>query len=135
MKQNDISKQRMFLKQYLASTRTVFTADGYKPVCAYCDEPIFDGMDMHEVLLTRGDVQGNSNSLTVLVMNEFNCALVHTIKCHIEAATKEGQKKCIHHLIKWAGKKDILFWLTSVAIVTKSSVAKEAYRLVEGEIE
>lgn len=122
----------MQLKLWLASVRTVFTLDGYKPVCGYCDEPIIDAPDMHEVLITRGDIQGNPDLEPVVMVRE-NCVLVHPKKCHIEAATKEGQKKCIRHLIKYEGKSNLLFWLNTLSVITKSSIANEAYNLVNGE--
>ena len=124
------SLRRMALKQQLYRNRVTWTERGWVPVCAICGKVQGDGfMEMHEAILSRGDVQGMGLD-TEYVMNECNCVLVHR-GCHIHANSKEATKSCIRHLLKFNGLEDILYWLRAVDERANSSLCKERIRLVK----
>jgi len=88
-----------------------------------------NGMDMHEAIITRGDVSGNKK-LGKMIMVSENCVIVHHGKCHEKAATKEGQRKVIKHLIYWEGYAAIYHWLQCLAEEMKGNQADTALELV-----
>lgn len=115
MDKNFLAKQRNALKSKIARRRIILWQGRYHPVCAICDEGMVSGCDMHEVFFTRGDLMKSDFSVIEDSVTGKNCVLVcpggNTSPCHAKAATKEGQRKCINHLIAWEGPKRILRWL------------------------
>lgn len=103
----------MQLKQDLMTSRTIFTKEGWKPECGYCGKPIMSGGEMHEAIITRGDVRLVQRSYQVIT-NRCNCVIVHS-ECHASAATKEGAKRILAYLVRYEGRKNMLFWLSSIA--------------------
>ena len=101
---------RNCLKSEMMEARGKLTALGWLPICPICDEPV-EKPDMHEVLLTRGDVQGLKEHQKLRIFLPENCVLVHPGKCHLEAATREGARKCVVNLIEHEGIKAIQEWL------------------------
>jgi hypothetical protein len=85
---------------------------------------------MHEVLLTRGDVQGCSEKVRNWIMVPSNCVLVHHGPCHLIAVTENGKKKCIMHLIEHEGYNEISLWLRVMERVMKSRQPQWALNLV-----
>lgn len=122
MKPKHIS--RMQLKQDLMTSRTVFTKEGWKPECAYCGKPIMQGGEMHETIVTRGDIR-MARHLHTVVMHRCNCSIVHS-ECHQEAATKEGTQKVIKHIIKHEGKDAVLNWLYNMRVELRGSAEIDA---------
>src|SRR3972149_8129978 len=135
MGDGSLAQQRNELKSRLVSQRRIFSSHGFLPQCGYCGQAIQGGApDMHEVFLTRGDIQGRED-LVHLIMEEFNCVLVHPGTCHQEAVTKEGQARCIAHLLVWQGFYSEVFWLTSMAELFKSPVVENTLRLFQLVVE
>lgn len=122
---------RQVLKSQLYGDRMQLRTSGLHVYCAVCDGPILNNsIDMHEVLITRGDVSG-LYMVQKLIMVQENCVLVHHGKCHQEAATRAGRVRCIENLIKWNGMERIVIWLDEMRRIMKTSVPKEALHLVE----
>ena len=87
--------------------------------------------DMHEVILTRGDVQKMPDEVKEKIYVRENCVLVHT-RCHQQAATENGQRKCIEHLLKHEGYSKIIEWLESLkGLFTSGGLIDEAQYLVQ----
>lgn len=106
--------------------RLVWSVEGYKPLCPVCGTPIlYMAPDMHEVFITRGDIQRH-NIDPELVFVRYNCVLLHPGTCHIKAATSNGQELCQIHLIKVEGAMPILEWLEEVETYFKSTTITEA---------
>lgn len=107
---------------------------GFDPICAICNLPIRKSPDMHEVLITRGDIQGNRFDLTPMIMVPVNCVLVHPgggqSKCHQFAHTKKGQEQAVAHLLTWQQQRDIENWLEIMADVMNSGEPERNLRLV-----
>jgi hypothetical protein len=80
-------------------------------------------MDLHEAILTRGDIPKKKQTL---IMVAENCVLVHRDLCHKGAATLHGQVRCISHLIKHEGMEKIETWLNCVALELKGNQAQAA---------
>jgi hypothetical protein len=125
-----ISKQRERLKSALYKKRVVFGPKGYEPRCAICGEPPREGaLQMHESLITRGDVSGNWE-LIYDIMTGYNCVLVHK-DCHEYANTEEGKRVCAKNILEWCAKDDITRWLGCLSRKMRSGTAREAIRLIE----
>jgi len=128
-KQNDLFDVRNRLKTQLVSDpkRTVFTKDGYKPVCAFCGLPIIGiAPMMHEVWITRGDVMGCDIPPSVTFTRE-NCVLLHP-RCNVSVHTKRGQRHCKNFLVAAEGKPNIRKWLEKIYEYFKSDLVLEEIR-------
>ena len=86
-------------------------------------------MDMHEVLITRGDLSGSPVQYAIMVAE--NCVLVHHEDCHHNAATTEGQAQCVRHLISYEGYDNIRNWLIEMDDLMKGNQALHALRLLK----
>lgn len=49
--------------------------------CAFCNEPLCGICDVHECIVTKGDVQSWPDSWKFLINNLFNCVIAHR-GCH-----------------------------------------------------
>jgi hypothetical protein len=123
--------QRMRLKEELAVARTVFTVDGYVPRCSFCGKgiPSYNGIDMHEALITRGDIRGVKH-LEEKIYTRYNCVLLHHVSCHVEAATKQGHRTCVRSLVALEGTA-VLEWLYRMNLEMRSSQVDEQIRMVK----
>ncbi len=93
------------------------------PVCAICEQPIFEGesIAMHEAILSRGDVQGMSDEVKKAIMVKENCVLLHNDPCHLqEGHTKAGRQECINYLIRIEGREALIKFLEALAPHFKS---------------
>jgi hypothetical protein len=105
---------------------------GWLPECGYCGHPIkkSDGMDLHEALITRGDIHGRKEIAPKIFVRE-NVSLVHHGKCHVEAATKEGQKRVAKHIAYWVGNDAIMEWLDCLEDDFVGTTITEARNLIK----
>jgi hypothetical protein len=93
-----------------------------------------NGMDMHEAIITRGDVQGNKRLIPLIMVVE-NCVLVcpggGQSKCHLAGHTKAGQRILIADLLTWVEFTNVLRWLIEIepSFVNKKLI-EEAMNLV-----
>lgn len=120
---------RISLKISLSTKRGMTTSRGWRPICAICGEPIMEDPDMHEAIITRGNVQGNF-LLEELINTEENCVLTHPGgknlgTCHQLAHTREGREKCIMHILKYVPVAQVLQWLEQMSLKMKSSLPME----------
>ena len=128
--------QRNELKQHLIKTRIDLSTGGFGflPRCAICNKELKNGCDMHEALITRGDIRGQEHLLPFIMVEE-NCVLVcpggSGSKCHSTADTKEGQLVVIRHLLLHIPGKDILLFLSAINTEMKGTQAKAAISLVQ----
>lgn len=60
--------------------------------CPVCTHPLVEPIDMHEALVSKGDVQGWPKSWKVIIFNIFNCVLIHR-HCHEEWPSREEMWK------------------------------------------
>lgn len=105
---------------------------GFLPRCAICGKLLRNGSDMHEALITRGDIRGRED-LTKYIMVKENCVLVcpggSGGSCHRKAETKEGRKICIKHLFNFVPFMDIVSFLKAMDDLMKGPTPHE--RLAE----
>lgn len=80
---------------------------------------------MHEVLLTRGDVQGSPEEVRKMIMTQFNCVLVHP-ECHTFAGTQIGQAECVLQLLMFNGFHATAEWLKAMDVYFKGGLAFQA---------
>lgn len=96
------------------------TSRGMLPFCPVCNKPITQGADLHEAILTRGNVQGvKTPTVRDFIYDRRNCVLVHPGKCHQIAQTRPGRVLCCRHLVQEEGKEEIIAWLEQIAQHTK----------------
>ncbi len=125
-----IAVARNLLKSELMYARGELTITGWLPVCPICSEPV-QTPDMHEAILSRGDVQGLHLAHQMKIFARENCVLVHPGKCHIEAAAKEGTRQCVLQLLEKEGSMAILQWLTHMGILLPQELLNKAINLVQ----
>jgi len=82
--------------------------------CPVCGEPLYDLTDIHEAIVTKGDVQSWPDSWKFLIFNLFNCIVVHR-RCH-----KHGNRqhwwdyKCVIF-----GREEMSRWYYSLPFKTE----------------
>lgn len=130
MSKDTLTSVRRSLKQQLYKKRTVWTKNGYQPLCAICGEPPEKGMalQMHEALITRGDVQGNKE-LGYDIMSKYNCVLVHA-NCHDYANSDENLRKCALNILNHEGYNQTRKWLNCMDARMLTDTAKVAKRIL-----
>ena len=121
---------RNSLKSELMHNRRELTIVGWLPICPICRHPA-QTPDMHEAILTRGDVQGLPIAQRAKIFVRANCVLVHPGKCHIKAATKEGTRKCVLQVLEKEGLAAIMQWLAGMESVLPQELLNEAIDLVQ----
>jgi hypothetical protein len=84
-------------------------------------------MEMHEVFLTRGDVQGSGPTVQEAIQCFYNCVLVHP-ECHSTATTEFGNAACVRHLILFEGYCSIRDWLMGMVELMKGGQAGQEVR-------
>jgi hypothetical protein len=120
---------RVSLKHSLFLKRGKLTSKGWRPICAICGQPIMEQPDMHEAILTKGNVQG-SFLREELLNTEENCVLVHPggknlDSCHSKAHTKRGRELAIRHLLRYKNHDQIIQWLDKLVPHFKSGIVYE----------
>ena len=127
--------QRHELKIHLIQARIDLAIGrvGFKPRCAVCGKLLMSGMDMHEAIITRGDIM-KQPSLTEYIMVEENCVLVCPGggggRCHRAAHTKEGQILAIRQILTFLPYHYIQTFLIGLDAKMKGNQATEALALV-----
>lgn len=106
-----------------------WSLDTMMPMCPICQKPIVtiptgsgvpSGFDVHEVFLTRGDVQGCSRQAQLAIQSLINCVAVHTGRCHEDAQhTEEGKIACASLIVGKEGLYAVQRWLEMMKLVTK----------------
>lgn len=84
--------------------------------CCYCYEvsPINDDnpanmFDVHEIILSRGDIMGTPPNMILEIMDEHNCGWIHR-KCHQFAEGGNGRLRGILYLMRYEGVTAVKEW-------------------------
>ena len=118
------------LKNTLYQQRVEWTKSGYQPVCAICGKPSTNGaLQMHESLITRGDVSGNK-FLMEKIMVSSNCVLVDPA-CHEFANSEENKVACVVNILKYNRYDDVIAWLLEMNGYMKNGIPLDAISLVK----
>jgi len=133
MERSSFPWQRRELKYQLLRERGEITKFGFRPICPICRKAItpWDGIDMHEVLITRGDARGLSDDFYSIIFVAQNCVLVHHNKCHKKATSKTGKRACIENLLAYEGFDLIYGWLSLMETEMNSPEATKEKLLLE----
>lgn len=107
---------RSSIRYQILAGRKRFFPHGYSSYCSLCGKSA-TALDLHEVLLTRGDFTGTEHEF---LWSENNCAQLCRA-CHVKATTKENQERLIRYLIDEVGAENILQWLLSIKDMTKGN--------------
>jgi hypothetical protein len=96
-----------------------------------CQKPLGAQAEMHEVFLTRGDVQMAPSIVREAIHAAENCVLVHPA-CHSNAQSAARAKElCAAQLITFEGYRAIKAWLLELEGLLKTSyLAREALHYV-----
>lgn len=65
-------------------------------------------MDLHEIIYSRGDVQGAGDLAELAIMDRRNCGYVHQNQCHKLAEGGEGKLRAIMYLLKYEGYTEVM---------------------------
>lgn len=116
--------------------RSIFRGLSLQLECGVCHTLIEnpDQAEMHEALLTRGDVQGNSE-YSHYVFHRCNVVFRHNW-CPGGQYKHEGGhggtkvwENCLRHLVKYEGLEDVSMYLLEMS--SFYNVAGQAYRRLE----
>lgn len=120
---------RAALKAALFNSRYLGTNS---PKCPICRKPVTTtSAEMHEVFLTRGDVQNAPAAVREGIHARANCVLVHPGECHLAAQhTQTGKQACARHLIRFEGYITIRAWLIGLAEQMRGDQAAQALRFL-----
>lgn len=114
----------------LYQQRVEWTKSGYQPLCAICGKPSLNGaLQMHETLITRGDISGNK-SLLSKIMVSYNCVLVDPV-CHEIANSEENKIACAVNILKYNNYDEVIAWLVEMSNCMRSNTPIEAIRLIQ----
>jgi len=123
---------RNVFKANLMDSRAEWTEHGIHPVCCICGKPIYnDGPDLHEVIISRGEAQGNKELQKIVTSSKFNCVLVHHSEHITEGDTKENDTKGILQLLEIEGLHPIIQWLRSLRAHVKGGLVDDKIRRVQ----
>lgn len=102
---------------------------GFYPTCPMCRKSLGSGgVEMHEALITRGDVQGLPFESQVQIYVPANIVLVHP-HCHYKAQwCKRGKRIAARDILRWNGDINVYGFLFTMANKFDSSAAVEAGR-------
>lgn len=121
---------RDMLKIKLIKERSQFTPKGFYPECPICGTPIFGAPDMHEAIITRGQVSGHD--FQNVIYSKYNCVLRHQFcpsgkQSHTPGIGSENDYlKCVVQIIQYEGYTDTNLWLLSMNSVFPT-ITKQAW--------
>lgn len=124
-------KLRDLLKITLRQNRGVFSRkSGRKyPICPYCNKPLVEPGDLHEGLISRGQVRGHTE--VGQIFSRYNCVERHhdSPDCKHTGGIggDEAFELCARYLAEWEGEDSVRAWLTDMSVVFPS-VGRAALR-------
>jgi len=125
----------MNLKNALLLQRRVSFMTYRCPICGKNfknDEPF----DLHEVMITKGDVSKCSKDIREMINSPFNCVNVHSQNCHSYAQHSDfGKELCVQQILKFEGVTRVLMWLRQFGELLKTNTAENEIRLVNRILE
>jgi len=115
-----MSPARIALKQRLLDERRILCLNprgiSLSCPCELCHRTGHDGLDLHEVIISRGDVRGNEALTTAVTESELNVALVCK-ECHAQHADTEwGRQFLADQLICRYGSREIVDWIHTLGL-------------------
>lgn len=120
---------RLLLSARLNHGRAIYIeGKGKLVICPICDEPIIGLGDLHEALITKGDVMKSKEKDAI--NSRYNCVHRHNTCPNQKGSHTPGHggpetfKKCVRALIKYEGYEAIKEWLES-AVETWPVVGKQ----------
>jgi hypothetical protein len=112
--------ERDLLKINLVSERSMFVpGKGRFPICPVCKHAIFGAPDLHEAIITRGQVAGTGKARKDKIYSRYNCVLRHntcpTGQSHTPGiGSHEDFDACLKQIIEFEGYEALLEWLASM---------------------
>lgn len=101
------------------------------PRCPICRKGLGHEVEMHEALITRGDVRGLSFEKQVQIYCPQNISLLHP-HCHVKAQWLERGKRVVaRDILRWNGEESVRAFLLYMWNECGSSAALESERLME----
>lgn len=74
---------------------------------------------LHEAILTRGDVAGAKGNVPNMIFHRCNCVHLHPA-CHVPGhLSEENFRKCVDYLVFWESREAIEEYLVFMANNTK----------------
>jgi len=101
--------------------------------CPVCDKPFCagDGIELHEVFITKGDVMGCSQETKEMINSPFNCVNLHSEKCHLSAQnTPIGKLLCVRQILLFEGVTRVIAWLHQFSALLKTNTAENEVRYI-----
>jgi hypothetical protein len=121
---------RDILKVEILSSRGVYSLGKARHlICPICDQFIYGAFDLHEALISKGQVNGHPRQ--DLINSVYNCVARHNV-CPNNLGSHTGGiggnkifEKCARNIVKWEGITNVRQWLSFMQTVFPI-VAKEA---------
>lgn len=133
MESTFLSQLRRTLKltEYSRRSKPQFYGNAFVfyPNCPICRKGLNNGgVEMHEALITRGDVQGLPFESQMQIYVPANITLVHP-HCHQKAQwLKRGKRIAARDILRWNGDINVYHFLFTMTYEYNSSAAVEAGR-------
>jgi len=119
--QHLLSSYRQQLKLKVYNDRKVFEvikgSIEVRPKCPICGKQFneYNEPSMHEVLVTRGDVQSLPLDKQLRIFDPCNVVLVHEGDCHIFAQhTDEGKAKCFSQIVHFTNIHAVMTFVIEI---------------------
>lgn len=132
---NKLSK-RDLLKLRLISERGMFIpGKGQHCICPICKQPILGEADLHEAIITRGQVAGTARAKADEIFSQYNCVLRHNV-CPTGASHTPGIgsntdfKNCLEQIVEFEGYSALLEWLDKMTAIYPVVAAQACKRVV-----
>jgi hypothetical protein len=86
-------------------------------------KPLNGSGELHEVMLTRGDVQFAKDEDKLRIHVPQNCTVLHPGPCHHAAQhTEEGKIACLRQMVFFEGYDALQTWLTEITYALRSRI-------------
>ena len=96
-------------------------------ICPSCRKEVYGG-DLHEWLITRGDVRGAPFEWQMQIYVPCNVVICHSGHCHIDLQHgEEGARKCQAYITQWHIRSVLDRWLYSIREVITIAEEKERW--------
>lgn len=124
-------ESRKLLAISLRQSRGIFSRKTGRryPVCPFCNKSLVDPGDLHEALISRGQLRGHKD--LDLIYSRYNCIERHhnSSGCNHGGGIggDESFRKAALYLASWEGESQVRTWLERMALIFPQ-IGKEALR-------
>ena len=73
-----------------------------------------NAFDLHEIIFSRGDVQGADEEVLLAIHDRSNCGWIHR-KCHQYGEGGEGRMRGISYLLRYEGMSHVMEFVTDIS--------------------